>query len=293
MVKVSVVIPTFKRNDFLEKAIQSVLQQTFQDFEILVVDDNGEENTFRKNNRLLMKKYDKHKSIHFVFPTNNVGGSLARNFGIKHSKGEYVAFLDDDDFFYPTKLETIIHIAEASSERASLFYAWTKSSGGKEYCNTYNGRGTSILFDLFKDDCLAATSQWIIRRDALLKVSGFDDTPAKQDSIVTFKLLDAGYSVRCVPEILSEYNEHDGVRISNSGGALQGEKNLYNKYLSVKDQFTKSQRNIIEYNFAWRFFKYNLKSNNKWIALKFLVRLQRLDFFKSISMLSHALGEKI
>lgn len=292
MVKVSVVIPTYKRNDFLEEAIKSVLNQTFRDFEIIIVDDNGKDNSFREKNKLLMKKYRNHKSVRFIFPDSNVGGSYARNIGVENSKGKYIAFLDDDDFFYPNKLEKIINVAEQPYEHASLFYAWTQSSKGKKYCNTYEGQGTPILFELFKDDCLAATSQWVMLRSALVKVSGFENSPAKQDSIVTFRLLRAGYSVKCIPEILSEYNEHNGVRISSSGGTLQGEYNLYEKYLSVKSIFSDNQIKIIEYNFAWRFFKYNLHLRKFRVAMKYLIKLQRINFLKSIVSLSRALETK-
>lgn len=279
MTKVSVVIPTYKRNDFLERAIKSVLQQSFQDFEIIIVDDNGIGNQFRKKNRLLQSKYNDYNNIHFIFPDKNIGGSLARNIGIGRAKGKYIAFLDDDDFFYPMRLEKVMRIAEMSDEKASMFYTWAKSSNGKEYCNIYGG--TSALFDLFKDDYLAATSQWVILRSALIGVSGFDDTPAKQDSIMTFKLLDAGYTVKCVPEILSEYTEHDGVRISNSGSTIMGEKNLYQRYLAVRHKFSEDQIKIIEFSFTWRFFKYNVKSRHYYSAILLFLKLQRINFRKS------------
>lgn len=291
MAMISVVIPTYKRNDLLERAINSVLKQTFQNFEIIIVDDNGINNVFRESNEKLRRKFVANKNVHFVFPNKNVGGSLARNVGIEHAKGKYVAFLDDDDFFYPTRLEIMLKAAENSDEKIAMFYAWTKSSNGTKYCKVYDNR--FALFQLFKDDCLAATSQWMILKKALINVEGFDDTPAKQDSILTFKLLKNGYQLQCIPEILSEYNEHAGIRISSMGGALMGERNLFQRFLSVKSEFNAQQIKIIEFNFSWRFLKYNLKAKNYFNSLKYLIKIQTIDFKKSIEIVCRAIGERL
>ncbi|MGK4179954.1 glycosyltransferase family 2 protein [Lapidilactobacillus dextrinicus] len=272
MVKVSVVIPTYKRNIFLKRAIDSVLAQTFRDFEIIIVDDNGEENKYRKNNRLLELNYKIYTNIHFIYPLKNLGGSGSRNIGIKYASGQYVAFLDDDDTFYPVKLERMISVADAAPPEQALFYNWTKSSRGTEYCNVYNGFGHTLLFSLFRDDCLAATSQLMIKKSVLDDISGFMESPAKQDSLLTFKILNAGYAIRCVPEILSRYNEHDGTRISGARNALLGEHKLYQCYQSSTGSFTKKQSNIIKCSFALRFFKYSFKEKKYMDAMIFLYK---------------------
>lgn len=95
--EVSVIIPTYNSSQFLREAVQSVLQQTFADFEIIVIDDGSTDNTAE-----MMQQFE--GKVIYIYQKNQ-GVSAARNNGIKASKGKYVAFLDSDDVWLPTKLE--------------------------------------------------------------------------------------------------------------------------------------------------------------------------------------------
>jgi glycosyltransferase involved in cell wall biosynthesis len=102
---VSTIIPTYKRADMLPRAIDSVLNQTYQNIEIIVVDDNDPNTKFRKDTELLMSKYLCDSRIKYIKHSENRKGGAARNTGIKNSKGEVICFLDDDDWFAPLKIE--------------------------------------------------------------------------------------------------------------------------------------------------------------------------------------------
>jgi len=99
MALISVIIPTYNRANLISRAITSVINQTFNDYEIIVVDDNSTDNTEE-----LVKTKFKNKVIYFKHDIN-LGPAAARNTGIKNSTGEYIAFLDSDDEWLPTKLE--------------------------------------------------------------------------------------------------------------------------------------------------------------------------------------------
>jgi len=91
--KVSVIIPTRNRANLLSRAIKSVLNQTFRNFELIIVDDESTDNT-----KKVVKNFQKKDSrIKYIFLKNHKGVARARNTGIKNSKGEYIAFLDDDE----------------------------------------------------------------------------------------------------------------------------------------------------------------------------------------------------
>src|SRR5690348_13147078 len=108
MAPVSVIIPTHNRSDFLRNAITSVLNQTYQDFEIIVVDDGSTDNT----SEVVANFSD--ERITFIRHDTNKGGSAARNTGILASKCDYIAFLDDDDEWLPDKLRKQMEILVAS-----------------------------------------------------------------------------------------------------------------------------------------------------------------------------------
>ncbi len=177
--KVSVIIPTYNRANLVGRAIKSVLNQTYRDFELIIVDDCSTDNTdevikeFQKiDNRIIYLKHDKNK-----------GGSAARNTGIKVAKGEYVAFLDSDDEWLPEKLEKqIIHLNE------NHFGALISYTG---YIRV-NDKGNRSVFipvkhgDIYNDqlwkDYVSPTSAVMVKSICFKKVGLFDKSlPARQD----------------------------------------------------------------------------------------------------------------
>lgn len=99
MVLVSVIIPTYNRAHVLSRAVDSVLAQTFLDWELLIIDDGSTDNT----QKIIKSKYIHHNQIHYYYQANQ-GVSSARNTGIHHAKGLWIALLDSDDKWLPNKL---------------------------------------------------------------------------------------------------------------------------------------------------------------------------------------------
>ena len=109
---VSVVIPTYNRADFVEQAIQSVLDQTYSNFEVLVIDDGSTDNSAE----LIQKMAETDKRIRFYQLKQNSGVSIARNKGLSLARGKYIAFLDSDDTAYPYWLETGVRFMEKNPQ---------------------------------------------------------------------------------------------------------------------------------------------------------------------------------
>lgn len=106
-IKVSVIMPIYNAYDYLRPAIDSVLDQTLRDIEIICVDDGSTDSSFD-----LIKEYQKKDERIRIVTETNAGPALARNNGIKRARGEYLSFLDADDFFEPTLLETLYNQAK-------------------------------------------------------------------------------------------------------------------------------------------------------------------------------------
>lgn len=109
MPEVSIIIPTYKRTAYLEKTLHSIMRQTFQDFEVIVVDDG----TPNEENRLLCQQFEK---VHYIKITNSGGPARPRNTGIRAAKGHYIAFVDDDDLWLPEKLEKQVTVLKQNPE---------------------------------------------------------------------------------------------------------------------------------------------------------------------------------
>ena len=174
---VSVIIPVFNRPTAVRRAIESVLAQTFGDLELIVVDDGSTDTTPDVVARMLDPR------IRLLRTDGNRGASAARNAGINHSTAPYVAFLDSDDEWLPTKLERQLQLFERGSERLGLVYAGTEQilPGGKvRVC--VPRRRDDLRRMLLTENVVGETSIGMVRRLALERIGGFDETlPALQD----------------------------------------------------------------------------------------------------------------
>ena len=101
MIDVSIILPTYNSINNVEKAIKSVLKQTYKNWELIIVDDNSIDNT----RSLLKNKYSKYKKIKIIYNKKNLGPGLSRNKGLKQSRGRYVAFIDSDDKWKSNKIK--------------------------------------------------------------------------------------------------------------------------------------------------------------------------------------------
>ena len=124
MVRVSVLLTTYNRPDFLRKAIDSVLTQTFQDFELLVLDDNSDN---KQQQQILLEYWNKPKVI--IYKSNvqpekrqaTVRYATLINEGFKISKGEFIAYLCDDDFWFPQKLEKMVAFLDSNPDKHCVY----------------------------------------------------------------------------------------------------------------------------------------------------------------------------
>ena len=127
--KVSVIIPTYNRAHLVGRAIRSVLNQTYQDFEIIVVDDGSTDNTEE-----VVKSFNDPR-IRYIRHEENKGAAAARNTGIKAAKGKFIAFQDSDDEWLPKKLEKQMEAFDNASPKVGVVYTgfWSIEGNVKRY----------------------------------------------------------------------------------------------------------------------------------------------------------------
>lgn len=168
---VSVVIPTHNRADLLPRAIDSVLNQTYSNFEIIVVSDGSTDNTEE-----VVKSYSvKDSRIRFIGYSPARGGNIARNTGIEAANGEYVAFLDDDDEWMTEKLERQISVMESNPD-IGLVYTGVRIIYVNEQVS-YNAHAKAegdLSKVILLDNCIGTTSTVMMRKGLLIQAGKFD-----------------------------------------------------------------------------------------------------------------------
>ena len=173
---VSIIIPTFKRPSYLSRAILSALNQTYQNIEVLVIDDNDPVSIYRKETESLMFDFENNAKIKYIKHPKNLNGSAARNTGIKNSKGDFLAFLDDDDVFLPTKIEKqynrLKHLNEDWGACYCFYSIYYNNKVQKYYDIEEEGDLTESI--LLMENPVASGSTLFIRKEVAVEFGGYN-----------------------------------------------------------------------------------------------------------------------
>lgn len=200
MPKVSVIIPTYNRAGYLCQAIDSVLSQTFRDFELIVVDDGSVDDT----KKLLERYGDKIK----FFYQENKGVGAARNLGIVKARGEYLAFLDSDDYWFENKLQYEMDIIKQSKACFVHCSAFVELNAGqtKLIKPTLPARKFE---DLLRSNGIV-TSSVILHKNCIEKVGLFDESlKIAEDYEFWLRILYLGNIALYLDKTLLIYRVHD------------------------------------------------------------------------------------
>ncbi len=170
MPSVSIVTPTYNRAEYLKEAIESVLAQTYQDWELIVVDDGSSDHTVQ-----VLRKFMKDDNrIHYIKKENN-GAAAARNTALHQVTGKYIAFIDDDDRWLPEKLQMQVELMESDSEIGFCyvrFQIYKKVGNNLEKGTLFPPFLASKFEDLF--DAFIAPSSAMFRKTCFDRVGWFN-----------------------------------------------------------------------------------------------------------------------
>lgn len=277
---VSVIIPTYKRYDLLDRAICSVINQTYKNVEIIVVDDNQPDSPERKKTEEVVSKY---KSIVYLKNDKKLGGSRSRNKGIDVAKGEFIAFLDDDDEFLPTKIEEQYKLyKEMNDNNIGIIYCYVQNideNGNKKNVYKCDFEG-NVLFEHMAY-FIATTSTWFCKKSVLVDIGKFEDVPSQQDTTTLMNMLVKGYKVYRVPKILLNYsifnNRQKITKISEN--YIQDVINYQNKCRKNFNYLSEKQVKEVEYNFSIKLFDLYNELNKKDSMKMQLKKIIKYKFF--------------
>lgn len=205
--RVSVIIPCFNLGAYLPEAVDSVLAQTYQDFEILIVDDGSTD----PETVALLETFQRPKTT--VFRTPNQGLAKARNYLIELARGIYLCALDADDKLHPEYLQRTTELLD--SEPSLTFVSTHLRMFGVQE-GTWPDTDSCDLAALLADDTVITPA--LVRRMAVLAVGAYDERmPAQgdEDWELWITLVEAGYRGRIIPEVLFFYRRRHGSMVEH------------------------------------------------------------------------------
>jgi glycosyltransferase involved in cell wall biosynthesis len=228
---ISVVMPTRNRAEFILPAIKSVLMQSINDLELIIVDDCSSDRTCEIVNSILV-----HDSrIKLIRNGTQQGGAGARNIGIMASFGNWIAFIDDDDEWMPNKLECQI------DKLMKINTAVACSCSFEQYFPsgrivTIRPKNNPTLNVLLNNSSLGGASMCLSSKKVICSINGFDAKfKSGQDWDLWVRLREQG-DIVVSNEILVHYTVHEGARISNNMDAqYQGSRRFYFKHRNKMD----------------------------------------------------------
>lgn len=286
----SIVIPTFNRENLLPFAINSILNQTFTDFEIIIIDDGSTDNTEE-----VVKNIKSNKILYFK--TENKGIAAARNLGINKAKGNYIGFLDSDDFYYKEHLKNAYDLIQAINTNEII------------HLNFYHGDRNQINFnknklpkllpnDLFKNCSFHVNSLFIPNNIAKLVLFNEDRDLMLSEDWEYFIRLATRYQIHIkdVPSsYLVKHNERTTRQFNPEGWIKR--KNSMSKYLKEDPIISIKYSHLIPIAIAqisslnavnYAFHKYKIKAIKYWM-ISLNLNFKELFTRRTLAIIKHLL----
>lgn len=211
--KVSVIIPTFNRGNLISNSIKSVLNQTYKNLEIIVVDDGSTDNTKEEISKIGDKR------VKYIHLNNNTGGANARNIGMKNATGKFISFQDSDDIYYPEKLE--IQMKNIINKNSNLDFCKIKVIFNDSYFKLYpNSRQEksiqdgNIFNELISHGNFISTQSILAKKKFIIKFFFDTEMPRLQDYDLILRMFPK-VKISYTSNVLVELNiQNDSVTLS-------------------------------------------------------------------------------
>lgn len=237
---VDVIIPTYNRREYLERSINSVLNQSYKSFRLFIVDDGSDDGTkdflFQKFSKQIGEE-DKSSQINYIQASPEgvpSGVSRARNIGVYHGNGDLIAFLDSDDEWLENKLALQVEYFKKNPDIPLVHgeEIWVRKGVRVNPKKKHQKSGGDIFQRCLKL-CLISPSAAVMKRDTLMELGGFDETFTVCEDYDLWLKLTAKYTVGFIQEpVIIKYGGHTG--------------QLSQKYFAMDSWRVKSMRNLYE-----------------------------------------------
>ena len=287
---VSVIIPSHKRDlATVRRAVESVVNQTYKNIEIVVVDDSPADFEDRNAIADYVNSIDFEGTAVYIRNENPLGGSLARNVGIEACTGDYVTFLDDDDEYYPKKIENQLGFMLENNCDLSFSDMIIYNTAGKvvDYRDHPGiadfSNDTLLRYHLTKN--LSGTPSFMFKTEKLREIGGFPDAKMGQDFYVMLRAIECGLDIKYCKTCDIKVYKHSNGGISQGRNKLSGENSLFEYKKKYFPRLTKSEIRFVKFrHYAVMVVAY-LRNKNPLFALGMGVMAfvsSPADFFREV-----------
>ncbi|HFI2447954.1 TPA: glycosyltransferase family 2 protein [Streptococcus suis] len=246
---ISVIIPNFNRQHLIQRAIESVNQQHYSPVEIIVVDDQSTDQSVS----IIQDLQKQQDNLSLFVIKENSGANACRSLGVEQAKGEYLAFLDSDDYFLPTKLEKQVRILQDRPE-----VGFVVTGFGAKAVHTLP-EGIIPLKETIKQNNLGGFSTLMVRKELFQQVGGLDSNLLScQDWDLFLKLLQVSQGYKLAEDLVAYEVQEDSIS-KNSTKVIQGYQIVSQRARAINQTLqVLPEKDLLayqEYYLAMRYFK--------------------------------------
>ncbi len=246
---VSVIIPTYKRSNTLIRAIDSVLNQTYSSIECIVVNDNEKNDAYSLELYKELHSYTTDNRFVFLEQDKHINGAAARNAGIRKSKGEYIAFLDDDDWWREDKIERQIEFIKKQDDHCgvvstlAIYYKGDKVVRKTKQCK--NGYVYKEILSREYDN--VTTCSLMIKHNVIDEICLFDENLKRHQETQLLGNITYRYTLMVLPEYLTYISVDDVTNRPKSEDFIKYKKDFIKSIDPILNSLKKSEKKCIIY----------------------------------------------
>ena len=250
MPQVSIILPVYNSERYLNRTITSILQQTMTDFELIAINDCSTDHSLQH----LQEWAQRDSRIQVVTNTQNLGVADTRNKGIALAKGVYICFIDSDDTWHNDKLERqLAFMQQTDSDFSCTAYAMVDDEG-KFIKNRMIDKQQIVLEDLLKENYICCSTAML--KAEIAKQHKMNGYYAHEDYVYWLELLQSGAKGHVQNQLLTRYRLAQTGRSANKGKAAQGRWQIYREYMAY---------NLVKS--AWYFMHYAINGIKKYVGV--------------------------
>lgn len=245
---VTVVMPTYKNNQSFQNAVFSILNQSYENLELIIIDDNFDEEIKNNNKKIIYSLKD--SRIKYVQNEDNIGSAASRNKAIWMSNGEYITFLDDDDLYFPDKiknqvLDMIKNDSDFSACNVLLYNSTNKLIDKRSRNYLYNGHKESLFVKHLKYH-ITCTDTLMFKTVFIKKINGFGESDLGDEFYLMSKAFQASAKFCHVNKYDVKAFVHNDTGLSCYSNKISNEEVLYNYKLKFRDILSQADLQYIK-----------------------------------------------
>lgn len=230
--KITIIMPTYKRSKHIKTSIESCLNQSYKNIELIIIDDNDPQSDERQKTEEIINSF-KDKRIKYLKMEKNSGACLARNKGLFSSTGQYVTFLDDDDEYYEkdSLKKSLGYMVKNNYDMIfGNLYMYNDENPKKSYYLKYKKDfefNRKSLLTKHLVDIISGGISFMYKRDVLIQLNGFVNIPASQEYILLFNTIINDYKIGYFDHVCAIGHYYDnGPKITGSLKAIEAKKEV-------------------------------------------------------------------